>query len=129
MRGRTWKLERITLHMNPGSSLCVLACVRACEQQLTTICRQQRGRAEVRTLITNICLPACLFPLLESVCVRVCACVMLYPLKPQLGTLCMGACQYIPNPGAALGLLTPNDTLCKHTCNIKKGGGGGGAAL
>lgn len=30
--------------------------VCACEQQLTTICRQQRG-AEVRTLITNICLP------------------------------------------------------------------------
>lgn len=32
-----------------------LATLCACEQQLTTICRQQHG-AEVRTLITNICL-------------------------------------------------------------------------
>lgn len=78
--GWTWKLEQITLHMNPGN-------IQRLHSRLTALCRQQQGPG-VRMLILNIIFQMGIYSSLcatfqESttlclpsfVCVHVCACV------------------------------------------------------
>lgn len=105
-----------------------LATLCACEQQLTTICRQQHG-AEVRTLITNICLLQGSWwdnwilwsskhswllhvpTTRERECVRIAIFLMPYWKLYTWMPVSISYTRVLPWTG------DPN-ILCKHTCNI-----------